>query len=329
MGDQLASWWSENTKYTYKDFDTADTSTQMFTQMASENVVKVGCATNEKCKGSDFPGKQNFFTICRYGPSGNIVGRKPYSLATNATNEILEYTDVERDLILDKHNTYRQKLLQGEYPELPKPTMMPEIFYCRIFESEAKKIAEKCQFNPTNGVAGTSYAKTSNAEWLVNAPDTSVIVGAQIDSWWSERALYTYGNYDPESAGQNFQRMAWSGLVKVGSATNTNCQGGDFPADEKTFFTVCRYWDVENGPSFGKSLGRLPDKNAKLWPTDEIQTTSTATDSSTTKESKPESSLEPQDDVVGGSTQDQTSSTIKTHGKISAFFVLLISLMRN
>ena len=285
---QIQEWWDENIDYTYKEYQTGDPAS-MFSQMASEYVVKVGCATITTCTGSDFPGATKYFTICRYGPSGNEVGRKPYTQAKTMTIESKsqDYTDTERDLILNKHNSYRQKLSNGDYsPQLPKPVnnSVPEIFYCRIFESEAKEIADKCEFDPVNGRQGTSYAKTSSSAWLQSAPDLSIIVGQQIDSWWSEKEFYTYGNYDPNSPAKNFQKMAWDNLVKVGCFTTDKCSGGDFPVGEKTFFTVCRYWDVENGPGFGESLGKLPNVNERLWPTIENLNTLEPTAESTTPE---------------------------------------------
>ena len=73
-------WWEERLDYTWAD-DSSTGITSHYTQMVSQNVYAIGCAT-QLC---DAPGPfgwdgQWWWTICQYGPRGQgyWVGEKPY-----------------------------------------------------------------------------------------------------------------------------------------------------------------------------------------------------------------------------------------------------------
>ncbi|TGZ51649.1 hypothetical protein CRM22_010727 [Opisthorchis felineus] len=142
--DVVNAWFDQHTHYKYGPFSTVDASHfEGYTQLIWSNTREVGCHRHLCARfWTGQAWRQNmYFTVCQYYPRGNVQGEKPYKADKETT---VAHTPTE---YLEKHNTYRTRLLRGDVSRQLQPRIMPNLTWNPSLASEAEASASRCRVN--------------------------------------------------------------------------------------------------------------------------------------------------------------------------------------
>ncbi|XP_045460799.1 venom allergen 5.01-like [Harmonia axyridis] len=150
--------------------------------------------------------------------------------------------------VLFWHKYYRNELIEGTLPNLPKAEKMPEIFYENELEIEAQYLANRCHYEHENvttktwGDVGLNLYMESSKQFDKTQEWAQVIY-----EWWLEQDMYYYGKPIIPAA-RHFGQMIWAKTEYIG------CGFTLFPIKHPNLtlfhkFYVCAYAPKGNIPN--------------------------------------------------------------------------------
>ncbi|KAI4472033.1 cysteine-rich secretory protein-related [Holotrichia oblita] len=256
----IESWFSEHVHYHYGPFGKGYDKYGHYTALIWDTTEFVGCGYAAYDNDLDPNLEVNELYVCQYGPPGNYFHKYPYRLASGYEKFDKNGDDIQT--IVDRHNFYRQAIVDGKVPGQPRGVGLKYLRWDEQLAEMAQEVADSCEFprkrlhdsrfrlGPGNNVA---YV------WKLNfIPNDANWTGA-VEIWFNAYKQYHYKKHSPRDVGigtGSYTQIVWADTEFIGCGFNShnNPEADPEYVIEQTY--VCLY-----GPT-GNQLGKYPYKKA-------------------------------------------------------------------